>query len=111
MKRQKRSIGSFLNLLIIVSIVIFYASSTFAQGEGHRYKDCYDRCGAYGICRDFIPPRESEEIIMSYFSSKRLRVGRLYHRGRFVEADIYENGRLRDRIIFDRKTGRIRSAY
>lgn len=56
-------------------------------------------------------PEESERTIKGYFSSKGLRVGRIQHRGRFIEAEVYKNNKMIDRIIFDRKTGRIRSVY
>jgi hypothetical protein len=39
------------------------------------------------------------------------QVGHVRHKGRFIEAEIYDRNRLVDKVLFDRKTGRIRSVY
>lgn len=104
--------GRFLDLLSLLTIFfVFIPLSIFAQEHRTPYGDYQEWCGAYGVCKDDMSPKDAETAITRYFSSKGLRVGRIQHRGRFVEAEIYRNGRMTDRIIFDRKTGRMRSAY
>lgn len=98
-------------LIVFLSLVFLVARDIFAQEDHIPYGDYHERCGAYGVCKDDMSQRDAETAIKRYFSSKGLKVGRLQHRGRFVEAEIYRNGRLSDRIIFDRRTGRMRSIY
>lgn len=106
------SILTFLFVFIHVSPFL-YSSHWQVYAQEHRtpYGDYQEWCGAYGVCKDDMSPEDAETAITRYFSSRGLRVGRIQHRGRFVEAEIYRNGRMTDRIIFDRKTGRMRSAY
>ena len=46
-----------------------------------------------------------------YYRDKGYRVGTIYHKGRFIEAEIFKNNREVDKVLFDRKTGRLRSIY
>jgi len=66
---------------------------------------------AYGICKQNILPKEAEDAIERYFEGRGLRAENFRHLNRFTEADVYKNNRLIDRILFDRKTGRLRSIY
>lgn len=99
-----------VGLSILISMAIF-SISLFAQETRTPYGDYQEWCGAYGVCKDDMSPKDAEIAITRYFSSKGMRVGRIQHRGRFVEAEVYRNGRMMDRIILDRKTGRMRSVY
>lgn len=101
----------FWQVSILISVILFSAASPYAQEHNTPYGNYQEWCGAYGVCKDDMSPKDAETVITRYFSSKGLRVGRIQHRGRFVEAEVYRNGRMTDRIIFDRKTGRMRSAY
>lgn len=107
---------SFLFKLMVLLLALLIGSmltgiTVSAQGHDTPYGDYHEWCGAYGICREDMSQKDAEMAIERYFSSKGLRVGRFHHRGRFVEADIYRDSRMTDRIIFDRKTGRMRSVY
>lgn len=71
----------------------------------------YCTCGNYGICKNELSHSEAASAINAYFEEKGLKAENIRGRGRFIEADIYRDGNLVDRIIFDRKTGRLRSMY
>jgi hypothetical protein len=75
------------------------------------YGDYSQWCSAYGTCKESLGRSEAERAIEGYFAVRRLQAANIQHRGRFVEAEIYNNGRLVDKILFDRKTGRMRSIY
>ncbi len=84
----------------------------YATSEGVTpYGDYCQWCSAYGICKEDLEPREAENIIERYFASKGLTVTNIRYKGRFIEADIYKHNRPFDKVLFDRKTGRIRSTY
>jgi hypothetical protein len=73
------------------------------------YGDSCKGCTTYGTCKDPVSPKEAMVAIGAYYRDKGYTVGTIEHRGRFIEAEIYEGNRLVDKVLFDRKTGRIRS--
>jgi hypothetical protein len=102
MRRRMR----YLLPLIVVAIT---AASVYSAEPVNPYRDYPAGDSAYGICTRDMNPQEAEIVIQKYFTSKGLRVVNLRHINRFIEVDIYRNGQLYDKILFDRKTGRIRS--
>ena len=68
-------------------------------------------CTVYGTRTKDIGPGEAEQFIENFFASKGLRATHIRHKGRFMEAEIYKNDKRLDVILFDRRTGRIRSTY
>jgi len=97
----------------IISAMLFLLTATvsYAADRVTPYGDYSQWCSAYGTCRESLGPSEAERAIAGYFGSKGLRATNMKHKERFIEADIYRDNRLVDRILFDRKTGRIRSTY
>ena len=99
----------------ILSAIVFLmmtAPPLYAASEGVTpYGDYAQWYSAYGMCKKDLGPKEAEQLIESYFTSKGLRALNFQHKGRFIEADIYRNNRRFDTILFDRKTGRMRSTY
>ncbi|HXX53068.1 MAG TPA: hypothetical protein VEI28_00715 [Thermodesulfovibrionales bacterium] len=89
------------------------ASFTYsAQGGAAQYSDYVEWwCTVYGTRTNDIEPQEAEQFIEKYFASKGLKAANIRHKGRFIEADIYRNDKRLDVILFDRRTGRIRSTY
>jgi len=89
------------------------ASVLYAAQEGASQYGDYVQwwCTVYGTRTNEIGPQEAEQLIEKYFADKGLRATNLRHKGRFIEADIYRNDRRLDVILFDRRTGRIRSTY
>jgi len=90
------------------------ASLLYAAQEGGviiLYGDYAQWCTVYGTRTNDIGPREAEQFIEKYFASRGLRAANIRHKGRFMEAEIYRNDKRLDVILFDRKTGRIRSTY
>ena len=71
---------------------------------------CKD-CAVYGSCREAIPPGEAIQSLRKYYEERGYRLGNVAHKGRFIEAEVLQNSRQVDRVLFDRKTGRIRSMY
>ena len=75
------------------------------------YGDYCKGCAFYGACRTVLTRQEALMNLDKYYRDRGYKVGNVYHRGRFIEADIYKEERQVDRVIFDRKTGRLRSIY
>jgi hypothetical protein len=71
---------------------------------------CKD-CAVYGSCRESIPPKEAIQSLRKYYEERGYRLGNIAHKGRFIEAEVLQNNKQVDTVIFDRKTGRMRSTY
>ena len=65
----------------------------------------------YGSCKEGIPAHEAMKAIERYYREKGYRISAFTYRGRFIEADIFKQEKQVDKVIFDRKTGRLRSIY
>jgi len=97
---------------LIVLLFLIPAQRTLAADAGITpYGDYCKECAIYGTCREVIPPREALIAIEKYYAEKGYTLGNVYYRGRFIEAEIYKDTRKVDKVIFDRKTGRLRSMY
>ncbi len=75
------------------------------------YGDFCPKCSTYGICKKELRNKEAVSALNAYFEEKGFSVGEIKGKGRFLIVDILKEGRLVDRIVFDRKTGRLRSIY
>ena len=97
--------NTFITALFLSSSITAFAGDIAVTPYGDSCKGCT----TYGICKDPVSPKEAITAIVTYYSDKGYIVRTLEHRGRFIEAEIYEGHRLVDKVLFDRKTGRIRS--
>ena len=71
---------------------------------------CKD-CAVYGACKEPIKPGEAVRSLRKYYEERGCRLGIVSHKGRFIEAEIFRDGKMVDKVVFDRKTGRLRSIY
>lgn len=97
----------------ILPVIVFLITSANGYAGEHTtpYGGYPQGDSAYGICKENLGPKEAETAIEKYFAGKGLRAANMRHKDRFIEADIYKDNRLYDKVLFDRKTGRIRSTY
>jgi hypothetical protein len=101
-----------MQAIILTMVVFMNATTVYTVSERVTpYGDYTHSISAYGICKENISPGDAEIAIERYFAGRGLRALHIQHRGRFVEADIYRDNTLLDKVLFDRKTGRIRSIY
>lgn len=97
---------------ITIALVVCYSVGAFAE-EAYEETPYGDYCKAcsYGVCQEMLSHESALEAIKGYYREKNAEIGRLHERGRFIEVEIMKGGRQVERIIFDRKTGRMRSIY
>jgi len=101
-------------MMAFVSIFLLFSFATIASAGGKWITPYGDYCGAcitYGICRDVLPPNVALKALNKYYGEKGYRVGAVHLKGRFMEAEIYKKDVKVDKVLFDRKTGRLRSIY
>ena len=101
-------------IFFAIAIIVFlwmplsvYAEENSVTPYGDYCKDCT----IYGTCKEVISPKLAMVALDRYYREKGYRVGAFYHKGRFVEAVIFKDSRQVDVVLFDRKTGRLRSIY
>ena len=99
----------FKKIFITALLLLIWVPASAGNSRVTPYGDYCRECTTYGACKTIIPLRQAVAAISQYYRDKGYRVGRLMHKGRFIEAEIYRNNRLVDKVLFDRKTGRIRS--
>ena len=77
------------------------------------YGDFCPNCSVYGVRykHEAVRHDKAVEAISAYFAKRGFQIGNVKGIGRFIKVDIFKDEKLVDRIIFDRKTGRIRSIY
>lgn len=107
---MKTKLTLFIAVMLLL-LPIFGVPLSHAEKPVTPYGDYCDRCGHYGSCRSLMSNEESEKAMEEYYQKKGLRVDIEKARGRFIKARIKENGTVVDVIIFDRRTGRVRSVY
>lgn len=101
-----------MQIIMIILVLLLTADASQALPEHVTpYGDYCREYNRYGSCREDIPPQEAMKAINRYYREKGYWIRTFRPRGRFIEVDVYQNGRLVDKVIFDRKTGRLRSVY
>jgi len=88
---------------------VFSPSGAFAGDERNPYGR--SRKGHYGEKSAVMDEAEAHRILGEYFKGD-VRIGNVRERKFYFEAEIRDRrGRLIDKVIIDRRTGRIRSIY
>ena len=97
-------------VLLIVFAPVSYAANDQRNGAIF-YGDQCQLCGEYGYCSKTPTQSEAVSALSSHFGKRGFRVIVIRRKERFLEAEIYKDGNVRDRVILDLRTGRIRSVY
>ena len=101
-------------LLMIAGLNAAAISNPFAQEKGSPYGNYRrgDVDGSYGEKRPVSTIAEASKALGEYFSKRDLKVGEIREKQLFFEADILDKeGNLIDKVIVDKRTGRLRSIY
>ncbi len=99
-------------------IILMLLVMPFSEAYAWRHKkpvtpdgDNCPRCSNYGICESPMGHEEAKGAMLDYYHEKGLSVEIMKKRGRFIKAKIMDKKDVVDIIIFDRRTGRVRSIY
>lgn len=108
---RKKIVTAFAASVILLSGCF---SSALAGHEGKDvtpYGDSCRLCTEYGTCDSPMSNERAKRAIIEYYHAKGLNVMIETNRGRFIKAKIINKDNVVDVIIFDRRTGRVRSIY
>lgn len=109
---EKRTGHILRTLAASFLLLLSFSGMTYAfPGHVTPYGDYCRDCTTYGAFGRTIPRHESLRALNNYYKGKGCRIGTFSYRGRFIQADIFKDDEQVDRVIFDRKTGRLRSIY
>ncbi len=87
----------------------FTLSEAFADDDSYPYGR--SKKGRYGEKSTVMTEDKAREILKEYFQNN-VTIGKVKERKFYFEAEIRDkHGNLIDRVIIDRRTGRIRSVY
>lgn len=101
-----------IKLVIVIIFISALLPVAYAFEKGITpYGDFCPACTRYGICKEDLSHKEAVSAIRSYFMNKHLMIRDVKERGRFIIVDVYRGRTLVDRVLFDRRTGRLRSVY
>ena len=108
--------------IVVLIVLLGLAAPTMAQAQcsdsdlhGRRpYGDyCYGSdSGWYGAKRGVDSAEETKRILQDYYTDEDVTIGKIVKKENYFDAEILDrNNRIVDRVIVDRRTGRIRSIY
>lgn len=103
-----------LFLLVMFTSLFIITSYLYALETGKAivpYGDFCTNMNRYGAHAEMMDHRSAAHALHHYFNKKGVDVHILDKGGRFIKVQILEKGRVIDIILFDRRTGRMRSIY
>jgi hypothetical protein len=102
---------SSLSRSILVGALVISAASSSSAGEKPvtPYGDHSRDCTIYGTGNKLMPLAGAVHGLNKYYEARGYTVGNMRYRGRFIEAEIFRDGRQVDKVLFDRISGRVRS--
>lgn len=105
---------NYVTSLFLISVFLLTLNSDgFSEHKRSvtPYGDFCPRCSEYGKCKSEMTHDEAKEALINYYQKKGLGVELEKKRGRFIRVKVKDRDEVVDVIIFDRRTGRIRSIY
>ncbi|HUO78143.1 MAG TPA: hypothetical protein VMU21_11270 [Thermodesulfovibrionales bacterium] len=106
MKRQ-------ILMSLVIGLIFLYASAAskaFGADESGPYGG--SREGGYGEKKEVLTPGDAERILRQYFAKKNVTIGEIRERELYFEAEVRDkDNKVIDKVIVDKRTGRIRSIY
>lgn len=104
--------GILLSIVVAVfcMVIIPLVHAEDASPYGDYKKGASDK--GYGEKRPVATIEEAKQVLAEYFAKKDVRIGEIREKELFFEAEIRDkNNNLIDKVIVDKRTGRIRSIY
>lgn len=103
-----------MKFLLLVASILFFASFSNASVVSPQHGG-YDKIAAnqgYGEKRPITDREEAKKALREHFSKKDVRIGEIREKDLIYEADILDkNNQVIDKVIIDKRSGRIRSIY
>lgn len=106
----------------IIAVIMAFTLSAFLAGasvssEAHNRKQITpygafcSRTSHYGMHHGILDNNQVEKALKHFYNVKGLDIEIVDLKGRFIKALVKDKGAVVDKVIFDRRSGRIRSVY
>ena len=106
--RNSILLSFFVAAVCTFSVPLAHAKDASPYGD---YKKGAADTG-YGEKRPVTTLEDARKVLAEYFAKKDVRIGEIREHELFFEAEIRDkNDNLVDKVIVDKRTGRIRSTY
>ena len=100
------TLGMLLQYLIVVSVA--YG----ADEGGGKYPYGGSREGGYGEKKEVLTPGDADKILRQYFAKQNVTIGEIREKELYFEAEVRDkDNKIIDKVIVDKRTGRVRSIY
>jgi hypothetical protein len=104
----------YLSTLAVIPVILALSAAGYASPDDAKpvtpYGECAG-CGKYGVCKTQMSEEDARKVMVDHYDKKGLHINIEKTNGRFIKAKIMDNGKVVDIVIFDCRTGRIRSIY
>lgn len=108
---KKNSIITILTIAVAMPMLFLFAPYLSQANETEEVKLAGDPRG-FGERRSVTTHEEARTMIREHFSTKDVTIGEIIEKELFFKAEIRgKDGTLIDKIIIDKRTGRVRSIY
>lgn len=105
----------YVPTLMIISFLLLVPAGTIQAAHSEKpitpYGASCTRCSEYGTCKHTLSHEDAKKAMMDYYHKKGFVVELIHKKGRFIKAKVKDKNKVVDIIIFDRRTGRLRSIY
>ena len=85
-----------------------------AYGADDSEKNPYggSREGGYGEKKEVLTPADAAKILKQYLAKKNVTIGEIREKDLYFEAEVRDrDNKIIDKVIVDKRTGRVRSIY
>lgn len=107
MKRKKIIIS--LIVLLVLACCLSFALAEEKSPYGTYHKGSAD---GYGGKKPVTTKEDALKVLKNFFADKGVKIGNIKEKELFFEAEILDkNNNVIDKVIIDKRTGRIRSIY
>jgi len=108
---KKNNIITIFAVTVAMSIPFLFAPFLSQANETEKIKLAVDSRG-FGERRAVTTHEEARAVLRKYFSNKDVAIGEIVEKELFFKAEIRDRGNaLIDKVIIDKRTGRVRSIY
>lgn len=101
-----------ISMIIILCVLVLISTTSLLNAETKASPYGESNGKGYGEMRAVSTLDDAKRILIRYFSGKEIKIGLIVEKELFFEAEILDkHSNLIDRVIIDKRTGRIRSIY
>jgi len=109
---RKQILMSLVTLGMLLQYLIAGSGVYGADERGEKYPYGGSSEGEYGEKKEVLTQGDAEKILRQYFAKKNVTISEIREKELYFEAEVRDkDNKVIDKVIVDKRTGRIRSIY